>query len=205
MSSTRQKIMSRVRGKGRGNVFVPKDFVDFGARTGIDKALSRLAASGDIRRLDRGLYDLPRVHPSLGALGADPYALAQALGRRTGDVVVLSGASAANKLGLSTQVPMRSVFGTSGKTRSFSIGRQSLTLRHVPAIDLLFPNTKAGMAISALRYIGQANIDQSMVDHLARILPAADLRRLTKAQAKMPTWLAQILAQVTHESARPTH
>jgi hypothetical protein len=205
MPSTHQKIMSRVRGKGRGNVFVPKDFTDFGARTGIDKALSRLAASGAIRRLDRGLYDLPRVHPSLGALGVDPYALAKALGRRTGDVVVLSGASAANKLGLSTQVPMRSVFLTSGDSRSFTIGRQSLTLRHAPALDLLFPNTKAGMTISALRYLGQANIDQQMVDHLAQVLPAVDKRRLTKAQAQMPTWLAQIMDQVTHESTDPTH
>ena len=46
MSAVAARIMKRVRGKGRGWVFTPKSFVDFGTRGSVDMALSRLATSG---------------------------------------------------------------------------------------------------------------------------------------------------------------
>src|SRR3546814_5249071 len=68
MSAVADRIMKRVRGKGCGWVFTPKQFVDFGTRGSVDMALSRLAHAGDIRRIGRGLYDYPRQHDKLGAL-----------------------------------------------------------------------------------------------------------------------------------------
>src|SRR3546814_7434212 len=79
MSAVADRIMKRVRGKGCGWVFTPKQFVDFGTRGSVDMALSRLAHAGDIRRIGRGLYDYPRQHDKLGALSPDPGQLAQAL------------------------------------------------------------------------------------------------------------------------------
>ncbi len=43
MSAMADKIMKRVRAKGRGWVFTPKHFIDFGTRGSVDMALSRLA------------------------------------------------------------------------------------------------------------------------------------------------------------------
>src|SRR3546814_9640215 len=60
MSAVADRIMKRVRGKGCGWVFTPKQFVDFGTRGSVDMALSHLAHAGDIRRIGRGLYDYPR-------------------------------------------------------------------------------------------------------------------------------------------------
>ena len=85
MSAVADRIMKRVRGKGRGWVFTPKSFVDFGTRGSVDMALSRLATSGDIRRIGRGLYDYPRKHDKLGALSPDPANVAKALSTQSGD------------------------------------------------------------------------------------------------------------------------
>ena len=49
MSAMADKIMKRVRAKGRGWVFTPKHFIDFGTRGSVDMALSRLAQAGEIR------------------------------------------------------------------------------------------------------------------------------------------------------------
>mgnify|MGYP000278786219 CR=1 FL=1 len=49
MSAVADKIMKRVRAKGRGWVFTPKHFIDFGTRGSVDMALSRLAQAGEIR------------------------------------------------------------------------------------------------------------------------------------------------------------
>src|SRR3546814_13550000 len=77
MSAVADRIMKRVRGKGCGWVFTPKQFVDLGTRGSVDMAMSRRAHAGDIRRIGRGLSDYPRQHDKIGALSPDPGQLAQ--------------------------------------------------------------------------------------------------------------------------------
>jgi hypothetical protein len=60
MQAIDTKLKSRIYGTGRGAAFTPNDFLDLGGRDAVDKALSRLAAKGTIRRLARGLYEYPR-------------------------------------------------------------------------------------------------------------------------------------------------
>ena len=62
------QILQRVKAVGRGRVFTPRDFLDLGSRDAVDKALSRHAQSGTIRKLARGLYDYPRQDPQFGLL-----------------------------------------------------------------------------------------------------------------------------------------
>ncbi|RUV80433.1 hypothetical protein EOA51_32955, partial [Mesorhizobium sp. M1A.F.Ca.IN.020.32.1.1] len=88
--------MKRVRAGGRGRVFTPSDFLDVANRAAVDQALSRLAKQGKLRRLARGLYDFPKVHPKLGPLSPAPDDVAQALARETGSRVQIAGARAAN-------------------------------------------------------------------------------------------------------------
>ena len=91
MSAISDKIMRRVRAKGRGWAFTPKDFIDFGTRGSVDMALSRLVKDGAIRRIGRGLYDYPRLHQKLGALSPDMDRIAQAVSSQIGDKLVPSG------------------------------------------------------------------------------------------------------------------
>ena len=65
------KVVSRIYGMKRGWVFTAAYFIDLGSRTAVAKTLERLAGSGTIRRLARGLYDYPQKHPvSTGACSA---------------------------------------------------------------------------------------------------------------------------------------
>src|SRR5579859_6816774 len=106
------QILSRVRRRGRGAVFTPKDFLDLGGRAAVDQALSRLAKAGGIRRLARGIYDFPRMSPRLGVLSPAPEAVAKAVAQQTDSAVQVTGAQAANALGLSMQVPAQPVYLT---------------------------------------------------------------------------------------------
>ncbi len=60
----------------------------------------------------------------------------EALAAQRGEVIVSSGAAAANSLGLTTQVPVRTVYLTSGRTRKMSLGKQIVELRHAPRWQL---------------------------------------------------------------------
>ena len=42
-------------------VWTPVDFLDLASRDAVDKALQRLVCVGQLRRVDRGLYDTPRL------------------------------------------------------------------------------------------------------------------------------------------------
>ena len=77
------KIISRIRGHGRGWVFTPADFHDLGGRNAIALALMRHTRAGTIRQLARGLYDYPRQDPRLGILAASTDDIAKVCGAGT--------------------------------------------------------------------------------------------------------------------------
>ena len=61
----KEKILHRVDTPGVGKVWTPVDFLHLGPRAAVDKALQRLVARDELRRLSRGLYDKPRKDPLL--------------------------------------------------------------------------------------------------------------------------------------------
>lgn len=83
MSTVPDQILRRIRGKGRGAVFISKNFLDLDGRAAVDQTLSRLARRGTIRRVGRGIYDFPRVSSRLGTLSPRLDAVAQAVAKRT--------------------------------------------------------------------------------------------------------------------------
>jgi Family of unknown function (DUF6088) len=85
------------------------DFLDIGSRGTVDMAFGRLTRDGKIRRIRRGLYDMPKINEALGGkLSPDIDEAARAIARRQRWKIIPDGAWAANLLGLSTQVPPRS-------------------------------------------------------------------------------------------------
>src|SRR5213595_832658 len=127
--SVDSRILDVIYGRGRGSVFVPADFLDLGSRQAVDIALHRLAQKGTIRRLARGVYDFPKEHPVLGLLSPSADAVAKALAGRDRTRLQPSGAYAANILGLSEQVPAKTVFLTDGPSRTVKIGPTTIQLR----------------------------------------------------------------------------
>jgi hypothetical protein len=196
MSAVADRIMKRVRGKGRGWVFTPKNFVDFGTRGSVDMALSRLASAGDIRRIGRGLYDYPRQHDKLGDLSPDPANVAKALSTQSGDKLAPSGATAANNLGLSTQVPARASYATTGRSRVRQAGGRSLTLKHSRAPVLDNAPDSVNAVVQALAHLGKDNIDSDKIRHFAARLDDRDMRMLAQARAEMPGWMGDLVLKI---------
>ena len=196
MSAVTDRIMKRVRGKGRGWVFTPRDFIDFGTRGSVDMALSRLAQAGDIRRVGRGLYDYPRMHDKLGVLSPDPADIARALSIQSGEKLAPSGAAAANQLGISTQVPAKTSYATSGRTRVKRAGGRSVTLRHsrAPVIDNAPDSVNA--LVQALAQLGRDKTDNDTIQRFAARLDDRDMQILSKARSQMPGWMSDAVLKM---------
>ena len=65
MSDLSDRITKLIDAVGPGHVWVPADFASLGNRDVIDKTLQRMVAQGDLRRIDRGLYDRPAMSNSI--------------------------------------------------------------------------------------------------------------------------------------------
>jgi len=77
-------ILDRIRRDKSILVWTPNDFLDLGTRSAVDKAFQRLALSGDLRRIDRGIYDVPRVNALTGKPSTPDYtAIIDAVTRRS--------------------------------------------------------------------------------------------------------------------------
>lgn len=88
--------------------------------------------SGLIRQLARGLYDYPKIDSQLGPLQPSVDNVASALAGRDATQLQPSGAYAANLPGLSTQVPLKVVYLTNGRSWTVQIGSRQIILKHTP-------------------------------------------------------------------------
>lgn len=195
-SSTPNRILARAVASGRGSVFTPNDFLDLAERPAIDQALSRLASSGKLRRLARGLYDLPKLHPKLGPLSPDPDDVARALAQETGSQVQIHGARAAHLLGLTTQVPSQSIYLTNGPSRRVVLAKRVIDVRYASPKHLILPGSAAGTVVQALRHLGQTRADD-VVQIAARSLSATEKKRLGASVRQAPAWMRPMLLTIT--------
>ncbi len=197
MQSLQNKILARIRGKGRGCAFSSKDFLDLGSRNPVDKALSRLCTQGIIRRVTTGIYDLPRKDKELGGmLSPEANQVAHAIARKNGVSIQPSGALAANMLGLSTQVPAKIVYLTNGKSRTVDVGNRHLIFKRVEPREMQ-PGKEIGILVTqALRFLGKDQIDKNVLAHLKRLLSDADYKNLLKDARYMEDWIWEAVRQI---------
>jgi len=190
------KLKSRIYGHGRGSVFTRKDFLDLGGRDAVDKALSRLATRGEVRRLARGLYEYPREHPELGTLSPDIEKVAKALAGKDRLRLQPAGAYATNLLGLSEQVPAKAVFLTDGPSRTVKIGTQEIQLRRTTPRNMAAAGRLSGLLMQAFRHLGRQHITEQRMAHLKRTLPAKERNQLVKDLPLAPTWMHPLFRQL---------
>ena len=189
MSHLAENILSAARAMPEGGLLSPKEFLHLGSRAAIDKSLSRLAQEGKLLRVSRGAY----VAPHQGRFGSRPpstESVVQAIEASCGETVVANGAAEANALGLTTQVPMRAVYLTSGPSRRLKLGAQMVELRHAPIWQLIFPGRAAGEVVRALAWLGPEKASEA-IRTLRTKLPPSELKEVASARARLPTWMAQ--------------
>ncbi len=199
VQSIDSRILRRMRALGKGRAFTPADFLDLGTRAAVDQALSRNTRAGIIRKIARGIYDLPRDHPRLGRLSPTTDAVVQAVAKRSRTTVLPSGAHAANQLGLSDQVPVRPVYLTDGHRRRFKVGGASVLLQHAASRTLRTKHPVSATVIHALKWIGRPHVDDSTIARLRRNLKPADRAALIEDAPQAPGWIADIFHRLAKD------
>ncbi|KAA5601778.1 DUF6088 family protein [Blastochloris sulfoviridis] len=196
MQRMSEQILAHAGGLPEGTPVSAKSLLHLGNRAAVDQALSRLAERGQLIRAGRGVYLRP-VTSRFGTRSPSVEQAVEALASQRGEVIVSSGAAAANTLGLTTQVPVRSVYLTSGRTRKMNLGKQVVELRHAPRWQLALANRPAGEAVRALAWLGPEKAEAALLA-LKRNLPQTTFNELVAAAPQLPTWLARSVGKAAH-------
>jgi len=202
MTLLRDKILSKVRRMGSGAVFTPKDLLNVASRGMVDMTLKRLVEEGTVRRLGRGLYEVPKISTLLkGPVSADVDAVARALARRFRWRIVPSGAQAANILGLSTQVPAKAIYLSDGPSKAVRLDARELVFKHVRPKNLGAGDELAAILIQALRYLGKNAVGPDTIRTLRRRIPRSARHKLLRDMRYASDWIYATAKKVAAEES----
>lgn len=201
MSSTSDHISALISVAGPGHVWVPADFAQLGNRNVIDKTLQRMVASGQLRRIDRGLYDQPIINSLTHRQTTPDYrAVIDALARRDQARMLIDGMTAANDLGLTDAVPARVTVHTDMRRRSIQLDQLTIEFKMTAPSRLYWAGRPAMRVVQALHWLKDmlATDGDTIKKKLARILNDAQHGHAIRADlaqgfAAMPGWMQDFL------------
>ncbi|MBO7410988.1 MAG: type IV toxin-antitoxin system AbiEi family antitoxin domain-containing protein [Ottowia sp.] len=198
MSHLAETIVSAARALPEGGLLSAKDFLHLATRAAVDQTLSRLTREGKLMRVGRGAYAAP-MFSRFGARPPSTEAVLKAIESTRGEVIVASGAAEANALGLSTQVPTREIFLTTGRARKFRLGKRTIEIRHGNRWQMVLGARPSGKAIRALSWLGPERAP-SALKMLHTKLPPEEWAAMRSARSVMPSWMARAISEVSEHA-----
>lgn len=195
--SADNKILKRIRGKGRGSIMFQSDFADCGTPSAIKSAFHRLYTDNVVIRLAHGIYLYPKEDKELGlgVLYPSIDEIAAAIARRDKAKIVPMGAYALNRLGLSTQVPMNVVFLTTGAPRRINIGvGRGILFKHSSAgKNFAYRSELMMLIVTAMRAIGEGKLTDGETEKLKGMLGRITSSDFDHDIKLAPAWVRKIL------------
>lgn len=199
--TTVEAIRNRINEIAVGEPFISTQFNALGTRASIDQTLSRLVKKGEITRLARGVFVRPKQNRYVGEVMPEPTRVAQAIASARGETLQVQGAEAARLLGLTTQMPIQAVFYTSGPSRELKLGNLPLILKHVARRKLALSGRPAGLALSALWYLGKEQVTPTTIKTIREKLTPEAFAEFKAETPSMPAWMTNALHRYEHEAA----
>jgi hypothetical protein len=194
MDTILNKVRKAVEQLSLGTPFTAKHFSTIAAPQVIDQALSQLTDREIIVRVCDEVFVRPKFSKWVEGPCLPPaHDVAKAIADSQGDVISIAGATAANRFHLSTQVPMREIFLTSGPERFFILKNQKIEMRHAPSEMLVLAGTPAGEALVALLYLGESEVTVSTVKIIKKGLAPEQFTILCSTSTSKPAWLSDLL------------
>lgn len=198
--TTAKAIRAELRKLPKGKPFTNSRFLKFGSRGAVDRALSRLVAEGEIKRLARGVFACPKSSRYVGNVVPDVFEVVKLIAKNNHEIIQVHGAEAARRFKLSTQVPIVPVFHTNGSSRSIQIDNVTVKMLHTSSQRRLqFAGKKVGLALSALWYLGKDNVNEEVASKIKSGLSAEEFETLRSAD--LPEWMATALKGLAQDTA----
>lgn len=204
MSDLKTRITARIKAADPGKVWVPADFAQFGNRDSIDKTLQRLVQAGELRRIDRGLYDSPVLNSLTKRPTTPDYrAVVEAIARRDQLRLLVDGMTAANDIGLTDAVPARVTLHTDARRRSVQLDKLIIEFKQTAPSRLYWAGRPAMRVVQALHWLKDTLVSDHdrILGRLGKVLAdpihgAAIRRDLLDGLSVLPAWMQGLVREL---------
>jgi hypothetical protein len=198
-NSIHSQILGKIRRFPKGKPLFPADFKGMGTEAAIKMALVRLAKDGELDRIAHGIYIVPKEHPKFGKIPPSLEDIAEAIAERDHARIRPAGAFALNKLGLSTQVPMKLVYITDGAPRFVKVGKRTIKFKPATPKNFSYKGIITGLVVQAFKELGRKNVTEEMIKKVKTLLQNEKRNVITEDAKLAPYWIAKIFYSTIDE------
>lgn len=191
------EITKRIENMHEGQILFISDFSDLnGNEKVVSRALSAEEKKGNIVRLAKGMYLRPKstrfgiVYPSVDEM-------VKAIAHRDKSKVQPCGMTALNMLGLSTQVPTKYTYLTSGSSRKLKLGDRLIELKRSVPKNFVFKTTLGALLMQALKSLGEKNISKQEIVQIRKLIDNEKRMEHFKLDILlMPIWMRKLITNI---------
>jgi hypothetical protein len=189
-----KEIKNHILRQEEGTMYIPSDFLDMANVNAVNKALSRLASEGTIRRILQGVYEYPKYSSFLKEyVSPSPEKIAKAIARKNNWKIIPYKDVALNILGLSTQVPSTYIYASDGVTKTYELADEynnlKIIFKKTPQRDITGISEKAALIIQAQKAKGKDNIDDRFLRKISMSLTPEEKHIILSETQNSTSWI----------------
>jgi hypothetical protein len=181
-----------------GTAFVISDFADKTSNDNVRQIFSRLESEGEIRRILPGIYDKPAYSEILNENAApNPNNVAEAIARKNNWTITPSGNVALNLLGLSTQVPAKWEYISSGPSNEYQIENTKISFIHRADKEVSRMSRKTSLIIQAIKSLGKDQISNEIIRKITSKTTNEERMALLSEARQTTSWIYEVIKKIS--------
>ena len=195
----KSSILKRIQSQ-QLKAFSCYDFTDLANYKTISKCLERMEDIQEIKRIIQGIYYLNRYDeilclPILPSIND----VAHCLARKHGWIICPTGNAALNMLGLSTQVPSKYVYLSSGPYKDYLIYDVPIVFKRTMNRELGNYSYKTLLLIQCIKTIGKDSFKEDEIRLLKKRLTEEEKKEAFCETTLIQTWIRNIIIKICKE------
>ena len=185
-------VMRSIEESQPHSIFFISDYIELGAAETIRKILLEATISGLLEKAGHGIYIKPKVS-RFGKVPVPLEKIAREIAERDKCEILPTGSTAANLIGLSTQVPMNLSYITTGSTRTIKIDERQISFRHASPKNFAAKGRVIPLLVQGIREIGEKNISGTEFEAIRRFIDIQQDPYLQEDLSLAPAWIQRII------------
>ncbi|MFA6742513.1 MAG: DUF6088 family protein [Arcobacteraceae bacterium] len=193
-----ENIFYFISGHGRGWAFSSNDLIHKFSRQEIDNTLSDLVKKNKIRRVSRGIYDYPKYSEFLKAeLSPDIEQVAHAYARKFNWQIEISGDTALNILGLSTQIVANYIYLSNGPSKKYKLlNNVNIEFKKSALKNIGFKYKESSLIVQALNTLGKENITNETIVKIQNKIDERMYEKILKDTTTTTQWIYEAIKEI---------
>ena len=189
-----KEIRNTIERNGPGRLYMVQDFAGLNNDGLVTRALSRLENEGMLIRLAQGLYLYP-ARNKYGILFPTIEKIAYAIAEKDKALIIPSGLTALNRLGLSTQVATNAVYITDATARELTIGNRKIIFKRAAPRNFAYKSDLFPMVVAAMKELGKDGVTDEHLKIIKQVIGKyGDIDEIRYDYNIAPQWIKKKLA-----------